>query len=219
MKGYIFLLLVCTLTIRVQAQKKSKIKEKTSYYTDVYQVNKKNKEVRNGYFIRRNKSGINEVKGEYKDNVRVGIWEFHDMKNILDQKYDFTQSQLIYQKEFKSSDEAYFTRIDNNKNIEGLKKPIVIGGYAYFFMTIARRMEYPTIAKMNSVKGNVHVCFTINENGQMTDIEIEKSLSKECDNSVLKCLNSDTFDWIPAQENGKIVKSKMHLVIKFKLSD
>ena len=62
--------------------------------------------------------------------------------------------------------------------------------------------------------GQVLVYFTVKADGSLTDLAIEKGLTKECDNEVLRILELMP-NWIPAQVEGANVDTEWELEVKF----
>ncbi len=82
-------------------------------------------------------------------------------------------------------------------------------------------VNYPKAAAKAGVEGLVVVKFLINAEGRITEREIVRSLSDECDEEILRVVDfmADLPDsWTPAEDdNGKAIKSYFHLPVKFKL--
>jgi periplasmic protein TonB len=79
-----------------------------------------------------------------------------------------------------------------------------------------KHLVYPKRAKKKRLEGKVFAQFAVEEDGTLTSIRISKSLSKECDEEVIRLLKNSP-KWIPATENGKPVKNWMVLPIEFSL--
>ncbi len=81
---------------------------------------------------------------------------------------------------------------------------------------IGENLKYPKVAKESAIEGTVVVSFAVNADGSLTDIAIVKSIGGGTDEEVKRVIGLMP-KWIPAQKDGKAVKSEMKLPIKFKL--
>lgn len=89
----------------------------------------------------------------------------------------------------------------------------LIGGKIQFKEFIEMEMQFPENAINEKVKGNVKLSFIINKNGEIIDINVEKSVSKEIDNEAKRILKKTL--WKPAKKFGKTVASREKLSIYF----
>lgn len=90
------------------------------------------------------------------------------------------------------------------------------GGDAKREEWISENMKYPTIAKELEISGRVIVSFVVNVSGALVESKVIKeaghqSLSKEA----LRLVNHMPL-WIPAQKDGKPVRSRYTLSINFR---
>lgn len=81
---------------------------------------------------------------------------------------------------------------------------------------LVNKLYYPEIARQNNIQGKVICNFVINEDGNITNVKVVKSLSKECDAEAVRVI-SNMPKWKPGKQNGKPVKTYMNLPINFKL--
>jgi periplasmic protein TonB len=67
-----------------------------------------------------------------------------------------------------------------------------------------------------TVEGTVWVGFWVDVDGKVEDVKIVRGLCESCDKEALR-LVKNMPTWIAGTENGKVVKTKMALPIKFGL--
>lgn len=87
----------------------------------------------------------------------------------------------------------------------------------YVFNTI----KYPKAAKDNKVEGTVIASFDVDEKGRIGEVKILRSVGHGTDEEVERVLlnmNDLSEKWIPAQKDGKAIKAKVTLPVKFALS-
>ena len=80
-----------------------------------------------------------------------------------------------------------------------------------FSMWLNRRIAYP---KGCLYEGNVVVGFTVNENGNVEDIQVLRSLCEELDNLIVDLVKQSPA-WTPAIRNGKPVPYRMAIPVTF----
>jgi TonB family protein len=81
---------------------------------------------------------------------------------------------------------------------------------------ISKNLRYPMKARLKGIEGRVIAKFVITENGEVTDCTIVKGIGKECDDEVLRLIQSMP-PWKPGTQNGKPVKVFYTLPINFLL--
>lgn len=70
----------------------------------------------------------------------------------------------------------------------------------------------------NKVSGTMYVSFVVNEEGKVVMPKIERGLGFGMDEMLLKVVNTIP-DFTPAEQNGRKVKIRMMLPVKFVLSN
>ena len=83
-------------------------------------------------------------------------------------------------------------------------------------------LKYPAEAKKDGTQGMVISSFVVMENGRIGNIEIVKDIGAGCGDAVrlaLEQMNENNVKWTPGKQNGKVVKVKYTLPVKFKLED
>jgi TonB family protein len=93
-----------------------------------------------------------------------------------------------------------------------------LGGNIALQNYLQSNLKYPTDARANGIQGQAIASFYINAEGQVADIQIEKSLGYGCDEEVRRLLES-TQQWQPARLNGILVESKVRVAVNFQLKD
>jgi TonB family protein len=83
---------------------------------------------------------------------------------------------------------------------------------------IQHRLVYPVTLTKEGIEGKVIVRFSIDEDGLVSNIRIEKSLHPEADRAVIAVfdvMNEEVGKWVPAQKNGKPFETEMVLPVTF----
>ncbi len=92
------------------------------------------------------------------------------------------------------------------------------GGTAAMSKFINKHFVYPPGAVRKDIQGKVHVYFEVDKAGKVSNVRIMKGIDKECDEEALRLVKMFP-DWKPAKMNGRTVKQKMTVPIKFTLSE
>ena len=97
-------------------------------------------------------------------------------------------------------------------------QPEFEGGLAAFHKYIMNEIRYPLKARQMGVEGQVDVQFVVGKDGSVTDVEVVKGISAECDSEAVRVVRSIPA-FKPATQNGKPVNVRMIVPIAFKLND
>ncbi|GAB3217482.1 energy transducer TonB [Algoriphagus aestuariicola] len=91
------------------------------------------------------------------------------------------------------------------------------GGMEAWYKYLRSNLSYPKQAQRLGVEGTVIVRFVVNTNGSIQDVEVARSVDPSLDEAAMEViLNSPA--WKPARHNGRAVRSRMTIPIKFKLN-
>ncbi|GAB2688231.1 hypothetical protein GCM10027037_08350 [Mucilaginibacter koreensis] len=88
------------------------------------------------------------------------------------------------------------------------------GGMDVFFQYINRNTMCPKSAKDNNIVGKVIVAFTVEKDGSLDDIKVDKSLSFDTDAEAIRLIKISP-KWIPASQNGNPVRVRFKVPIQF----
>lgn len=92
------------------------------------------------------------------------------------------------------------------------------GGSDACLKYIADNLCYPDNCINGVLTGLVIVSFTVNEDGNLSDIKVERNLDPMLDEEVIRVVKSMP-KWKPAKLNGKAVKSKYTIPVNFRESE
>ena len=91
------------------------------------------------------------------------------------------------------------------------------GGFEAMTKFLSRNMKYPAQARRMGVEGSVFVSFVIDKGGNISDPQVIKGISAECDKEAVRVVKMMP-PWKPGKQNGKPVKCRFVLPIKFRLA-
>lgn len=159
----------------------------------------------------------------YKGYVEFNIKKFKDALEDL-HKYtrknpnDKAAANLL--KSVESA--ANVTVMDNNGTDEILviaeEMPEFAGGSSQMMKFIAENIVYPRQALQLRLQGRVLLSFVVDQDGNITNLEILKGIGGGCELEALRVI-SNMPKWKPGKQNGKTVAVKYTLPIKFALAE
>jgi protein TonB len=91
------------------------------------------------------------------------------------------------------------------------------GGISALMEFLRRTVAYPASARRLGIEGTVYVSLVVEKNGEITELDIIKGISPDCDAECLRVVEAFP-NWEPAIQRGKPVKSRFALPIKFTLA-
>lgn len=94
--------------------------------------------------------------------------------------------------------------------------PSYPGGIAKFYQFLMSTIKYPKLAVENNIQGNVFVSFTVEKDGSLSDIKIDRKLGYGTDEEAVRVLGLSK-KWNPGIQNGKLVRVKYNIPIRFAL--
>ena len=87
-------------------------------------------------------------------------------------------------------------------------------GFQAFYELISQNMVYPEEAKKSEVKGKVYIEFTVDEKGELMNMNVIKGIGSGCDEEAIRAIKM-AGRWNPALQNGRPVKQKITIPITF----
>jgi protein TonB len=91
------------------------------------------------------------------------------------------------------------------------------GGLESMAKFLQKNVKYPAAARRMGIEGSVFVSFVVDKEGKISDPQVVKGISAECDKEAIRVVNLMP-PWKPGKQNGRAVKSRFVLPIKFKLA-
>jgi protein TonB len=93
------------------------------------------------------------------------------------------------------------------------------GGIAAMQKYIASNIQYPSMARDAGIGGKCFLKFVVNENGEISNVEILKGVPgcPDCDKEAVRVVRSMP-KWKPAKMTGRSVKCYFNLPVSFKIS-
>lgn len=104
--------------------------------------------------------------------------------------------------------EEIFTRVE--------QMPQFGSGEKELLEYLAKNIKYPAIARENGIQGTVVIQFVVDKDGSVTEPVVVREVGGGCDEEALRVVKNMP-KWIPGKQQGKPVKVRYTLPVKFKL--
>lgn len=196
-------------TVFGQKLKKTTREHQSPPFKETFYVLKADEKTRQGAYIKEVRKTV-WVKGQYKNDIKVGVWEYYDMKGNLAQKLNVESGELLYN---RFEDEA--------KNFDKLKysRPaILLGGTSTIYKNVMYLLRYPAAARIANTEGKVYVKFIVDELGKMGNSKVLEGIGNGCDEEAVRVMNLVNQAWLPALDlDGKPIKTEITLPITYGL--
>lgn len=129
--------------------------------------------------------------------------EIIQLDSELDLDQDFLEMPAPPPKYEEDPEEEIFIVVE--------QMPELVGGLA----AIQKMINYPEIARRAGIEGRVVVQFIIDEEGNVLDPKVVRSIGGGCDEEAIRAVKMAKF--IPGKQRGRPVKVSFNLPITFKL--
>lgn len=99
------------------------------------------------------------------------------------------------------------------------QRPIYPGGEEAFLADLHRAIVYPQMEKENFIMGKVYLRYIVEKDGSMSNVEIARGVSggPGLGKEAVRAVKSLTKKYTPAKQNGKPVRFRMTVPVKFQL--
>lgn len=90
------------------------------------------------------------------------------------------------------------------------------GGNGAIVAAIQKAVKYPALAMRNQVEGRIFVSFTVNAEGNVSDVKVVKGLGSGLDEETIRAVKT-LPKFIPGKQNGRAVSVSFTVPISFKI--
>jgi protein TonB len=96
--------------------------------------------------------------------------------------------------------------------------PSFPGGLASMITFIKSHLRYPREARESNITGTVYLNFVVETDGSITEMVVARPIGGGCEEEAIRVLSSMP-KWIPGKQNGRAVRVRLTLPVKFVLND
>lgn len=174
-----------------------------------YEVLKSDKKIKNGSYTKKILKKLS-VKGNYKNNERIGIWEFYNLNSgEIEQKYDYDSRRLLFDEHQQKPFNFYYNGKWMIAKLDSI--PYLIGGLSDLKLKLHEAIWRYIFAyrELNIPFAGVTVfSFVVDKNGSTKNHKISISSKSPNEESLLKIIKDYSKIWIPGIYNGEKVESE-----------
>ena len=103
----------------------------------------------------------------------------------------------------------------SNTIFEAVEQEATFPGGEYAMLNyLANRIRYPKMAATAGIVGMVYVDFVVNKDGSISDCKVKRDIGGGCGAEVVRVVKQMPH-WQAAKNNGKAVRSRFTLPVKF----
>ncbi len=171
-----------------------------------YQQGKKN-----GIYQALFQNGRKDITGQFKNGKKTGTWKyfFNTPENSVSAEITYRNDAVI-KKKYLNEDGSELKETDKAEC-----EPQYPGGINALRFIIYRNLKYPDRMKKQGIRGSVIVKFTVDENGDMQNIGINKSVNLYFDNEALRLINLAKKKWVPGRKFNRPASYEMTYLLIF----
>jgi len=96
------------------------------------------------------------------------------------------------------------------------QQPQFPGGQDAMMKFLGENIRYPSVAQRNGLEGLVVLSFIVDQQGEISDIQVLKKLGGGTDEEAIRVVKSMP-KWSPGKQNGRAVKVKYTLPVRFSI--
>lgn len=150
------------------------------------------------------------AQGKIYKTKRSGLWKGY-----------YPNGHLHYTEKYKNGElvQGNSILLDSTKfaysQINTLPSPMI--GFAKYYAKLTKAIKYPKSAKKIGLQGTVHIAYTIDASGQVTDHHILRNLSPDCDQEALRIFREVEVVWKAGTTRGNPKPFTLALPVSFKL--
>jgi hypothetical protein len=184
------------------------ITNRTSQTVEEYEVLKADKKNKNGKYIKKTAWGQLITKGQFKDNIEAGLWEFYDYRTgDLEQKFDYDNNKIVFlnlestaQNHFYYNGQWILDKLDT--------VPFVIGGLSNLRLKLVETAYSYTKAPNFPKAGVAIFSFIVTKEGKTKDFKISQSSENSFEKRLLNIIESSMENWRPGIYKGEAVDTE-----------
>ncbi len=161
--------------------------------------------VPHGYFAFFDANGNLDSAGTVFEGRRHEKWHYYTDTFSVWQVLEYEKGILIKKKDHTEL-EAERKRNEAEPLWPDDKEAVFKGGLKAWLKYLEKNLVYPDRALQLQKSGQVRILFTVNSDGSLTDLKIQRSVEYSLDNEALRLIRRSP-KWEPAFQDGRKVKA------------
>ena len=167
-------------------------------------------------------NGALSYEGDYLNGKPTNQWQFYAEDGTIDTLLNTEPYAKLQDNEHTKMVDSLLNKTANKDSIYRILLmppkgwPNFFGGEDALLTYLSENIKYPEIARENGIEGTVYIEFIINRQGFAEKATVKRGIYAACNEEAYRVINQMPR-WIPGRVDGKLVKVKYTLPIKFKL--
>jgi TonB family protein len=157
---------------------------------------------------------------EKQQSVVTELLSFNDLQSQHEQQSTSTEAvdALLSSNNLQTQDKKQLTNPKDKSVYAHVEKmPEFPGGNKALMKYLMDNMKYPAEAANRGIQGMVLCRFIVDEEGNISNVQVLRSVDPSLDNEALRLINAMP-KWIPGQKDGKNEIVYFNLPLRFKLN-
>ena len=150
--------------------------------------------------------------GHYSQNIKIGEWLYYHSNGQKAARRIY-ENGIILESQFWDTTGQLIVIVEEDAH----KKALFPGEANALNTYLSNHLNYPKQARLDKVQGVVVVLALVNQNGEIIDTTIRKSLRKDLDEEALRIVQGMP-KWEPAILHNRISSSIVGIPVHFRLS-
>lgn len=174
------------------------------WFVEHYTVQKTNKKIKNG-FAEVLFNGQQIASGQYKDDLRTGLWKFYLLNGQTEQIYNYTDRKV----EFETKNNTTSYQIDNVKEGDEIINPVKIGGSYAAILVMGKISNYVVDLRYKKGTYTVNYIYYLDSKGTVYQVELKITGNNynKTKNIDLKLFKAEELEFTPSYVNKTPVNS------------
>lgn len=157
-------------------------------------------------------------RGHYKDDNKVGVWQYFDDKEQPMHLYNHSTGVLNFTT-YTDTNKTHILRINDSLVETKVARPaFFLLGEKHKMRIVRDNIVYPKSAIEDNIFGTVIVSFFVDKYGIAKDHFISKSIGGGCDEEALRVVKLLPNEWVPAIYNNALAEAQVSVLITFQLN-
>lgn len=145
---------------------------------------------------------LDGLESEFRNSTAKSAEDYQELQSI---------SIMAYAPKEETVDKSVYNFTSINK------PPTYPGGMTKFYEFLSKSIIYPSLAADNEIQGNVFISFVVEKDGSLTEVKVDRKLGFGTDEEAVRVLKLSK-KWNPGIQNGKVVRVKYNIPIKFSMN-
>ncbi len=200
------------LVLQASAQRFQPVKEDLPAYREIHTIKPESPD-REGRYMRLPRwQGDTLVCGNYQQGKKIGPWTYYGTGGEVLLHYHYDKGEVI---RFGAPGKVSVAVVKGGDVMADTVDlpPLYLGYQDEVRHILDRHLEVPEACMRKGLSGTSMATFTVDEEGSMQDIRVEKVIHPSLITPLEQALKQLRGHWLPAEKNGGPVASRISVIV------